>query len=481
MYHRRARGWMKHGDFFVVDAITVSTVLLMLYGILYKSWLYNDPSYLHLWIFAVISDAVVFLVFDTMHNVLQRGYYAEVKDTLKHCTYVFAGIMIILFSTKTAEDYSIPFLYLTYFLHIVLGYATRLFWKWFVRNHHTPVSQKRLMLALLNRDAAEKTMKRINHSPVKNFEITGVILNAKSGPSMVDGVPVVAFIDDAAKYICQESVDALYVDCLISDPAVADLISACMQMGVPIHYHVPSIFSEESKTFFEKIGGDMTLTSTLNYLTLGEQIAKRVLDIIGGLVGCLITVILFLVIGPMIKIASPGPILFAQERIGLNGRHFKMYKFRSMHMDAEGKKQDLMKENRVADGMMFKVDNDPRIIGNRTMPDGTCRKGIGDFIRRTSLDEFPQFFNVLMGQMSLVGTRPPTLDEWERYEYHHRARLACKPGITGLWQISGRSDITDFEEIVKLDMQYIMNWSLGLDILILLKTIKVVLFREGAL
>ncbi len=140
-----------------------------------------------------------------------------------------------------------------------------------------------------------------------------------------------------------------------------------------------------------------------------------------------------------------------------------------------------MDQNRVKDGMMFKLDWDPRIIGNEELPDGTRKTGIGEFIRKTSLDEFPQFFNVLKGDMSLVGTRPPTPDEWDKYEYHHRARLATKPGITGMWQVSGRSEITDFEEVVKLDTWYIQNWSLGLDIKILLKTIKNVITRKGAM
>lgn len=140
-----------------------------------------------------------------------------------------------------------------------------------------------------------------------------------------------------------------------------------------------------------------------------------------------------------------------------------------------------MEQNRVKDGMMFKLDFDPRIIGNKILQDGTRKTGIGDIIRRYSLDEWPQFFNVLEGTMSVVGTRPPTVDEWEKYEYHHRARLATKPGITGMWQVSGRSEITDFEEVVRLDTEYIMNWNLGMDLKILLKTVGVLFSRKGAM
>ena len=145
-----------------------------------------------------------------------------------------------------------------------------------------------------------------------------------------------------------------------------------------------------------------------------------------------------------------------------------MYKFRSMYMDAEERKKELMAQNEVQ-GLMFKMENDPRITK------------VGAFIRKTSIDELPQFWNVLKGDMSLVGTRPPTMDEWEKYELHHRKRLAIKPGLTGMWQVSGRSNITDFEEVVKLDKQYISEWTMGLDIKILFKTVQVVFKKEGSM
>ena len=149
-------------------------------------------------------------------------------------------------------------------------------------------------------------------------------------------------------------------------------------------------------------------------------------------------------------------------------------------MDAEERKKALMEQNNIADGLMFKMDDDPRIIGSEKKDRNGNPRGIGNFIRNTSIDEFPQFFNVLKGDMSLVGTRPPTLDEWEKYDLHHRVRMSIKPGITGLWQISGRSDITDFEEVVRLDREYIQNWSVWLDLKILFKTVGVVLRHEGA-
>ena len=225
---------------------------------------------------------------------------------------------------------------------------------------------------------------------------------------------------------------------------------------------------------------DVYKRQTMNYATDRQALAKRVLDILGGLVGCFLTGIIFIFIAPAIYISSPGPIFFSQTRIGKNGKPFKMYKFRSMYMDAEERKAELMAQNKMSDGRMFKLDFDPRVIGNKILPDGTRKTGIGEFIRKTSLDEFPQFWNVLNGSMSLVGTRPILQDELLKYELHHRARIAIKPGITGMWQVSGRSDITDFEEVVRLDTEYISNWNFGLDIKILFKTVMTVLKREGS-
>lgn len=162
---------------------------------------------------------------------------------------------------------------------------------------------------------------------------------------------------------------------------------------------------------------------------------------------------------------SAGPI-FSQERIGRDGKPFKFYKFRSMCPNAEAKLDDLLDQNEM-DGPVFKIKDDPRITR------------VGKFIRKTSIDELPQFYNVLKGDMSLVGTRPPTVDEFRQYESHQKRRLSAKPGITGLWQVSGRNEIKDFEDVVKLDVQYIDNWSIGLDIKIILKTIKVVFEKGG--
>jgi len=276
-------------------------------------------------------------------------------------------------------------------------------------------------------------------------------------------------------------VDEVYIALSPGQPTPRKLADALADMGIVIHVELDDSVGIRQQQAIEKLAGRTVRTVSMTMASTHEIIFKRAMDIVGGLVGCLFTLLLTLIIGPIIYIKSPGPIFFTQIRVGKNGKKFKMYKFRSMYLDAEAKKAELMKENRIKDGLMFKLEFDPRIIGCEKRPDGSVKKGIGNFIRDYSIDEFPQFFNVLKGELSLCGTRPPTVDEWEKYDLHHRARLAIKPGITGLWQVSGRSNITDFEQVVELDKKYIREWSMGLDLRILLQTVKVVLGRDGSM
>jgi exopolysaccharide biosynthesis polyprenyl glycosylphosphotransferase len=199
-----------------------------------------------------------------------------------------------------------------------------------------------------------------------------------------------------------------------------------------------------------------------------QRAVKRILDITGSLVGIAVTAPVVLAAAIAIKLDSKGPVFFLQTRVGLNGRHFKIVKLRTMAVGAESQQESLMALNEVSGGLMFKIKNDPRVTR------------VGAFLRRTSIDEIPQFLNVLTGSMSLVGTRPPTVSEVSRYRAEHWRRLSVKPGITGLWQITGRSSITSFDEVVALDTRYIESWSLWSDVKIIVRTVSVVIGRKGA-
>ncbi|MFM7423627.1 MAG: sugar transferase [Elainella sp.] len=192
---------------------------------------------------------------------------------------------------------------------------------------------------------------------------------------------------------------------------------------------------------------------------------KRMIDIVGALVGLAIVGLIMLPIAIAIQFDNPGPLFYSQIRCGLYGKTFRIWKFRSMVVEADQLKHLVYNQ---AKGNIFKNRNDPRVTR------------VGGFLRKTSLDEFPQFWNVLRGDMSLVGTRPPTVDEVMRYERHHFQRLLVKPGITGEWQVNGRSKVEDFEDIVKMDVDYQRKWTALYDLTLILKTIAAVFKKDGA-
>ena len=248
---------------------------------------------------------------------------------------------------------------------------------------------------------------------------------------------------------------------------IEHLIEAFSEMGIDSLITIDSFAIETLETKLEDFGTTNVIRLSPRIFTDGELLLKRLMDIAGALVGCFICLIFGLIVAPLIFLEDPGPIIFKQKRVGRNGKFFYIYKFRSMYQDAEAKLQTLKDQNEMQ-GFMFKMKNDPRITK------------IGKILRKTSIDELPQFFNVLEGSMSLIGTRPPTVDEYNQYSAHHKRRISIKPGITGLWQVSGRSEITDFEEIVRLDCFYIDHWSITGDIKILLKTFAAVFTGKGS-
>ena len=277
---------------------------------------------------------------------------------------------------------------------------------------------------------------------------------------------MVASADSFLEYVRVNVVDEVFINGNTRESSEA-LANELLELGLTVHFNLVRESRLMPNKLVERCGKYLVLTTSMKIATPRQLFLKRLMDIAGSVVGLLLTGIALLVFGPVIKLQSPGPIFYSQTRIGKGGRRFKFYKFRTMVVGADAMKQNLMEQNEM-DGLMFKMEDDPRIFG------------IGKFLRKFSIDELPQFWNVLKGDMSLVGTRPPTEDEFEQYELHHKARLGIRPGLTGMWQVSGRSDIKDFEEIVALDTQYISNWSLGMDIRILLRTVGVVLRGKGS-
>lgn len=483
MYRKDNDGWLKHADFIIWDMICLQVAFLLAYMISGNGFNpYINMLYRNMAVFIEFTDLIILVTSNALRGVLKRGHYVEFMITIKHCIVVGAVSIMFLFLLQKGQEYSRLALILLIVLYIVISYSVRELWKHKLKSKMDEGSERALLIVATS-DIAEQVVRNIKANNYARYVIAGVaIIDYDWVGSVVDGVDVVADAESAPMYVCREWVDEVLIVTSGTVPYPKELIEQFTETGVTVHLSLAKISNVPGKKqFVEKIGNYTVLTTSMNYASTKQLMAKRLMDIVAGLAGCILTGIIYIFVAPAIYISSPGPIFFSQERVGKNGKKFKMYKFRSMYMDAEARKAELMKDNKLGDGKMFKLDFDPRVIGNRVLPDGTKKTGVGDFIRRTSLDEFPQFFNVLKGDMSIVGTRPPLISETNLYELHHRARLAIKPGITGMWQVSGRSDITDFEEVVRLDREYINNWNIGLDIKILFKTVLVVFRKDGSM
>jgi exopolysaccharide biosynthesis polyprenyl glycosylphosphotransferase len=249
---------------------------------------------------------------------------------------------------------------------------------------------------------------------------------------------------------------------------VEQAIHACELEGVEAWLIADFFKTQISRTSFDDFYGQPVMVFRTTPDNSWQSALKRPFDILGSTAVLMLGSPFYLLVALLIKWTSPGPILFRQQRSGLNGRPFTIYKFRTMTTDAEARKHELASQNEMR-GPVFKVTNDPRVTR------------IGKFLRRYSIDEFPQFFNVLRGEMSLVGPRPLPVDEVKRFDdFSHRRRLSVKPGLTCTWQISGRNNVIDFNDWVRLDLEYIDNWSLWLDMKIICRTVPAVLGGAGA-
>ncbi|HEM8966422.1 TPA: sugar transferase [Enterococcus faecium] len=483
MYRKNSSGWSKHIDFILLDLFCVQLAFYISYVMRQGDWNpYVIPIYRHMAIFIELENLTIIFLFEAYKNVLKRGYYKEAVASIKQSFMLLLVCSLYLITMQDGNDYSRVSLFIMGVVYGLLTYIIRILWKGLL--HHRMKNGEDVSLVIVtSQKIAKNVVRNLKEKNYGMYKLSCVIVvDRDMYGTTIGGVPVVANADNAAEYLLQNWVDEVFINVDESVPYPKELIARCSEMGLAVHMNLTKVSdSTRGKQFIGRVGDYTVITSSINVMTMRQAFIKRTIDILAGIIGCIATGVIFIFVAPVIYIKSPGPIFFAQERIGQNGKTFKMYKFRSMYMDAEERKAELMKENKMSNNLMFKMDFDPRIIGNKILPDGTKKTGIGQFIRSTSLDEFPQFYNVLMGKMSLVGFRPCLKSEYEKYDFHHRARIAMKPGITGMWQVSGRSDITDFEEVVKLDAEYIRNWSMGLDFRILFRTVKTVLHRNGSM
>lgn len=405
---------------------------------------------------------------DWNRNFIKRSIKREAYEILKYNIIMILVVQTIMTFLKWADVFSrIVTVYfavinvlLTLFIHLLVKKGMRI--------HYSSELARIKVLVITQKTMLEDVLKHLKEHLGIHYQIIGIACTEQGDIDNVNDIPVMYVDDKFMENVTLMTLDEVFIYAPeLKQSQIQMMINGFDVMGVDTHYcmELPGMNAERSRV--DDFGGYSVLTYTRFRSSYKRLLIKRVMDIVGGLVGMLITLIFFPFVAIAIKLDSPGPVLFSQIRIGRNGRRFKIYKFRSMYMDAEERKKELEEQNEIQ-GLMFKMENDPRITK------------VGKFIRKTSIDELPQFYNVVKGDMSLVGTRPPTEDEFEKYNQYYRRRISMTPGLTGLWQVSGRSDIEDFDDVVKYDLQYIDGWSLTLDIKILFRTVWVVIAGRGS-
>ena len=482
MYERAKSRWFKHFDFLLLDLVVIElTYLLVCYLRMKNSWYLFTNLYQNMRFYVVLFDFLLICMIPVHKNILKRKAHQELWESVKNISLLLVGMILYLYFVQQSYYFSRSIFTVFWVLGSLFLWMERSLYKVFVRKQLLKKGKLPQMLLVTSSDKMQEMAAKIERHSENRFTLRSVVLtdftkgmedtllnpdSAETAQKEKDW-QIIGGCREMYEYLRDHVIDEVMLD--VSDSRLEKkLIQDLAVTGVTIHINLErGIFEELPNQVIERVGGFNVMTSSVRMASPLQLLLKRIMDIAGSLVGLAITAIAVIIFGPIIYIQSPGPIFYSQWRVGKSGRKFRIYKFRSMYPDADKRKAELMAQNKM-DGLMFKMDDDPRIIP------------IGRMMRKFSIDELPQFYNILKGDMSLVGTRPPTVDEWEQYSPHHRARLCAKPGLTGMWQISGRSDITDFEEVVALDLKYIREWSIWLDIRMLFKTVWVVFAGKGS-
>lgn len=492
--------WMEFFTDFICLVIANLLSYLLLHNIFHKIVEYSSISWTRYFAILALSFLIVFIGYHKNIDIEERNRKKEFNALWKNTTLIYLLVSALLLLTKNEIIESRYFFISGYLASTIFSSVGRYFLKRWIRGYFTKSKGASIAGVITTSDIAQKFVSSIKDD--WSLRITGIVLldnscengrfktentqseNSSSStaaaikersnlPESIFDIPVVSTDKGCIDWIRSAPLDEVFINLPYERAAdIQEIVEELEDMGITVHINIPTLEKILDDSKFDNINCKMYSgypMATFSAATYNSKwlVAKRIVDIVLGLVGSILSIPVILITAIPLLIESPGPLIFKQQRVGRNGRLFNIYKIRSMYTDAEERKAELMEHNKM-DGLMFKVDDDPRITK------------VGKFIRKYSIDELPQFFNVVKGDMSLIGTRPPTVDEFTQYESRHKRRLSMRPGITGMWQVSGRSDIQDFEEVVRLDCEYIDNWSPMLDAKIFIKTIGVVLTHKGA-
>ena len=461
------RGAMTNLRHILYDIAGNIIAYLLCHGIFMGIYYRHDISPENTFLAACLYTLIFILCSQSMKLYdITMFYYTDrvIRIVIISCVFATAAVSTVFYFSgraQTNREFYLLYYFLSVAAHLIACYLS------FLKNRRYSVSVHTLLIG--RKESFERFHQYIRKTNVP-IACSGYMLLSSEGKdnSSSDGYLGCVENGDLEHILCNGTIDQVYI---MHEPnhsvMVNKCVNICMELGIVTRVVFP-MAREDCASYISSVGTYPIISYHMGSMNTCEQAVKRLMDIVGSLVGILVSAPIVLVAAVAIKLDSPGPVFFSQTRAGRNGRRFKILKLRTMTTDAEYRKQELLVHNEMGGAYMFKIKEDPRVTR------------VGAFLRKTSIDEFPQFINVFFGEMSLVGTRPPTEDEVVQYENVHWRRLRTKPGITGVWQISGRNQITSFDEIVEMDTQYIENWSIFSDIRIILKTILVVLQRKGA-
>ena len=424
----------------------------------------ENIGYVLWYVYLMAVFCVTFFLFMMLFRMYNASTFLYIDRVIKNTILSIAGSAIIIFlflfflhNTVFSRLFLVTF--------IVVSTAMLSLQKVVIRKVKPRSASLKRIIYVGNEKMYEKFVRYTKISGY-NFEVLGYIgVNGAKMP----GISRLGRIDDFESVLMDNPCDYIvFAQSLSEKRSIEPYLEIANDMGIVIRIILDVYNLNTSKWYVSSMGTYPMVTYYNLTLDPVALTIKRAIDVVGAVVGIVLSAPVMLAAAIAIKINSPGPVIFKQTRVGRSGNKFNIYKFRSMYIDAEKRLAELMSRNEMSDNRLFKIKDDPRITR------------VGKFIRKTSIDELPQFFNVLVGNMSLVGTRPPTVSEVELYERHHYRRISIKPGITGIWQTSGRNAIKNFEEVIRMDLEYIENWSILLDIRLLLKTLHVLFERKGA-
>ena len=458
MYRKKSNGWFKHFDFIIIDLLCVQFSYVLAYFFRHGlTNLYEVELYRNMALMIEIADLIVIFMLEQYKGVLRRGYYNEFMSVLKQMIFIELISSMYLFTIKSG-GFSRVVLYLMGAFYLELSYITRVLWKNHLKKKMAE-GGKRSLLIVTTRASAEDVIKNVRAENYDLFNISGLVISDSDMTGRtIGGVKVVANMQNVSKYILKNWVDEVFINMESRTEYPQELVDDLVEMGVVVHFNLYNIENVAgNRHAVERLGNYTVLTSSMNYATNKQAFAKRTMDIAGGIVGCILTGIIFIFIAPVIYISSPGPIFFSQTRVGQNGRRFKIYKFRSMTTHSEDA------------GARLAAKGDARITP------------VGRVIRAIHFDELPQLFNILKGEMSVIGPRPERqiiADQYTEEIPEFVLRLKVKAGLTGYAQVYGKYNTTPYDKL-KLDLTYIENYSVWMDIKILFLTFKILFQKEN--